>query len=79
MKDDPEAEVLVYLDPQTNTDQVIYTTFADCFYEWRSDWEREGSQTGVAPTGWTQVAQADFEALESAFTSTDLAEYLAVT
>ena len=78
MNDDPSAVVINFVDPEWNfnPEQVLYSSFADCFLEWRFDWDREGRQPGVAPEGWTQEAQSDFETIDSAFESTYLLSFL---
>jgi hypothetical protein len=59
------------------TDPEVYIAFADCFYEWKSDWEKADSLVGVTPLGWEASAQSDFEAINSIFGSIDMIEVLA--
>jgi hypothetical protein len=58
-------------DPQPN--EVIFNSFSDCFYLWKQDWNGVALDT---PTDWDASAQADFEAIDSAFTSIELVEYM---
>jgi len=53
--------------------ETTYKAFADCFYEWKSEWNGEA---GVVPTDWNADAQTDFEAIASKFISIDMMEFL---
>lgn len=59
--------------PKTNTEEEIFSSFADCFYEWKSEWNGEKNDV---PTAWDPTAQADFELIDSVFPAIDLVEFL---
>ena len=53
--------------------EYTYNAFAECFYEWKSDWNGEA---GVTPNQWDANAQEDFERLNEVFDTVDLVEFL---
>lgn len=57
---------------------AIYSTFSDCVYEWKADWDKDGSMAGVTPFGWESSAQTDFEQINSVFNSIDMTEVLEI-
>lgn len=51
-------------------------TFYDCYFQWLDAWETETTHSrGVTPNLYESSAQADFESLEAAIDSFDVAEY----
>lgn len=69
----------VTLPSDGSPDVFTYEAFADCFYQWKTDWEDPdgpNSQFRVTPEGWESSAQGDFEGINEVFDSIDLAEYM---
>ena len=69
--------------PETQADTDYYpSTFFDCYFEWKADWEQEekmkaGSTPGAGGANdWKPDAQADFESLYKVEYAFDMAEYL---
>lgn len=71
--DDTDGTVRLHFIARSNMNETIFNSFADCFYEWKSDWS--GNQ-GEVPRNWEASAQADFERINNVFSSIELVEYL---
>jgi len=71
--DDTDGTVRLNFLPAANLDEEIFSSFADCFYTWKSEWSGE---KGDVPTAWDPAAQTDFELIDSVFPTIDLVEFL---
>jgi len=81
--DDTDGTVrLHFINKETNAakpvdnQEVIFNSFADCFYDWKNEWS---GKKGDVPVNWEKSAQDDFEAIDAVFTSVELVEYLWLT
>lgn len=55
--------------------EFTYNSFADCFYEWKGEWNGEPGQTSEN-LGWKREAQEDFERINTVFDTIDMVEFL---